>query len=222
MNNNIKKYFIKDPETPLHVKDNDPNKWEKRKDNSRKRGNKALQQIEEPPAPISQVLFYVNELLEFIKFDNEVKQRTIQIKQIELDNTKQLIIDNGIIAVNCHWIDYIYDKKTRRYTYYDSKYDIIKTEFDLSYSNDIIWLKFTTDGYLGVVAGSFDINFSYENTAGRLVNSVEKVWDETFVLIFPLTKDILNGRKKTDIETAVGNYLIEKGVPIIDFYSHNY
>lgn len=26
MNNNIKKYFIKDPETPLHVKDNDPNK----------------------------------------------------------------------------------------------------------------------------------------------------------------------------------------------------
>jgi predicted lipase len=83
-------------------------------------------------------------------------------------------------------------------------------------------LKFTTDGYLGVVAGSFDINFSYEKTAGRLVNSVGKVWDETFVLIFPLTKDILNGRKKTDIETAVGNYLIDKGVPIIDFYSHNY
>ena len=222
MNNNIKKYFIKDPETPLHVKDNDSNKWEKRKDNSRKRGNKALQQIDEPPVPISRVLFYVNELLEFIKIDNAVKQRTIQIKQIELDNTKQIIIDNGIIAVNCHWIDCIYDKKARKYTYYDSKYDIIKTEFNLSYPNDIIWLKFTTDGYLGVVAGSFDINFSYENTAGRLVNSVEKVWDETFVLIFPLTKDILNGRKKTDIETAVGNYLIDKGVPIIDFYSHNY
>lgn len=222
MNNNINKYFIKDPETPLPVKDNDSNRWKKLKDNSRKRGNKALQQVDEPPVPISRVLFYVNELLEYIKFDNAVKQKTIQIKQIELDNTKQLIIDNGIIAVNCQWIDSSYDQKAGKYTYYDSKYDIIKTEFDLSYPNDIIWLTFTTDGYLGVVATSFDINFSYESTAGRLVNSVEKVWDETFVLIFPLTKDILNGRKKTDIETAIGNYLIEKGVPIIDFYSHNY
>ena len=25
-----------------------------------------------------------------------------------------------------------------------------------------------------------------------------------------------------EIENAVGNYLIAKGVPIIDFYSHNY
>jgi hypothetical protein len=59
------------------------------------------------------------------------------------------------------------------------------------------------------------------NTAGILVHQLNKSWNDTFVLIFPLA-NIPDKYKRGDIERAVGNYLIDKKVPIIDFYSHNY
>ena len=83
-------------------------------------------------------------------------------------------------------------------------------------------MKFTDKGHLGVVAKSFDINFENDNTSGKLINEVGEKWDDSFVFIFPLAKEILNVYKKDDIERAIGNYLISKGIPIIDFYSHNY
>ena len=83
-------------------------------------------------------------------------------------------------------------------------------------------MKFTNKGHLGVVAKSFDINFESSNTSGKLLKEVDEKWDESFVFIFPLTKEILKVYEKGDVERAIGNYLISKGVPIIDFYSHNY
>lgn len=222
MSNNLDKYFIKNPETPAHVKDDDPDKWEKLKANSKKRGDKALEQIMKPPVFWIDVFNYVNEFFELLKTHNSDKKKTNQMKYIELDNRMQPVLENGIFAFNCCWTDCVYDQNIGRYTYYDHKYDIIKSEFELCSPNDIIWLKFTTDGYLGVVASGFDINFSYECTSGRLVNSVGKKWYDKCVLIFPLTKDILSVHNKKDMETAVGNFLIDKGVPIIDFYSHGY
>lgn len=139
--------------------------------------------------------------MELLKFHNGVKKKNVHIKHILLDNTQQLIVDNGIVAGHLPLMIRI----QKKYTYYDKKYDEIKVAFDLLIPQNIIWLKFTTDGYLGVVASSFDINFSYESTSGKLIDSVGKKWDETFVLIFPLTNDILLERNKTDIETAVGN-----------------
>ncbi len=108
------------------------------------------------------------------------------------------------------------------YTFWDTKYDSMKERFQLQYPSDIIWMKFTNKGHLGVIAKSFDINYRSDNNAGKLVEIIGEKWDDSFVFIFPLTKDILYGRKIGDIERAIGNYLIMKGVPIIDFYSHYY
>jgi hypothetical protein len=119
----------------------------------------------------------------------------------------------------------------------DIDYSKIQRDYNLADKRDIIWMKFTKDGCLGVVATSNDINFNkpeskkdYKkirnkrweyNTSGILVHNLCKSWDKTFVLIFPLI-DIPKGYRRGDIERVVGNYLIDKGVPIIDFYSHVY
>ncbi len=126
-------------------------------------------------------------------------------------------------------------------------YEKIKRDYVLDELGDIVWMKFTKDGYLGVVATSNDINFDIPNntaeydtkewrynsflkqkkwvwkhtTSGILVHQLGKVWDTSFVLVFPVF-NIPNGYTRGDIERAIGNYLIDKGVPIIDFYSHNY
>lgn len=41
---------------------------------------------------------------------------------------------------------------------------------------------------------------------------------EAYVLIFPLV-NIPDGLDRSDIESGIGNYLISKNVPILDFYS---
>ena len=129
----------------------------------------------------------------------------------------------AIIVKGCSWQAPKYDKNKRRYTSWDRKYDVIQEQFDLKVPQDILWLKFTEDGYLGVVADSFDINFKYDNSSGKLIRVIDKTqkWDTSFVVIFPLTKDLLTNKSRKEIETAVGNYLLEKGVAIIDYFSHN-
>lgn len=56
------------------------------------------------------------------------------------------------------------------------------------------------------------------------------MFDSTFVYIFPLTQQMIRTKAESnsyyrkyssaELELAVGNYLSNKGVPIIDFYSH--
>lgn len=122
-------------------------------------------------------------------------------------------------------------------------YSAIKNEYNLKDERDIVWMKFTVDGYLGVVATSNDINFDippssdeYDekvldtkkekeiwkwNSSGILVHKLMKKWDESFVLVFPLA-NIPDGYDRGDVEKAIGNYLIKKNVPIIDYFSHMY
>lgn len=126
-------------------------------------------------------------------------------------------------------------------------YNIIKNTYDLNDERDIVWVKFTKDGYIGVVAVSNDINFDipmskekynkkiqvynnwskqYEekwqhNTSGIIVHYLKKSWEDSFVLLFPL-KNIPKDLPRGDIERGIGNYLIDKEIPILDFYSHNY
>lgn len=123
----------------------------------------------------------------------------------------------------------------------------MQKEFELEDQRDLIWMKFTEDGYLGVVATSNDINFDiphnandydrkhkvynaylkkYEddwvhNSSGIIVHKLGKRWDKTFVLVFPL-KDIPIGYTRGDVEKAVGNMLKDNNVPILDCYSHLY
>jgi len=128
-------------------------------------------------------------------------------------------------------------------------YDQLKEKYHLADERDIVWLKFTKSGHVGVVASSNDIGFDipqneseyntqikvynkfekcYEvnwkyTTSGILVHSVKEKWDESFVLVFPLES---NGKpcryNRHEIEIAIGNYLEKNNVPIIDYYSHNY
>ena len=134
---------------------------------------------------------------------------------------------------------------TAEITLNDFNHSTLITYEEITSKADIIWMKFTTDHYLGVVACSNDINFdippnntSYDvprrlihgkvtkwkyNSSGILIHSLGLNWDQSFVLVFPLI-GLAPGKEGTkqrhEIENGVGNYLLSKNVPIIDFYSH--
>ncbi|WP_294855270.1 hypothetical protein [Oscillibacter sp.] len=98
-------------------------------------------------------------------------------------------------------------------------YEIIKRQYNLNNQSDLVWLRFTDDGYLGVVASSNDINFDQNTNSFKLINHIKQKWDENLILIVPLP-GIYNKDERVEIEKMIGNYLIEKKVPIIDYYSH--
>lgn len=100
-------------------------------------------------------------------------------------------------------------------------YNELKEQYNLNSNKHIVWMKFTLDGYLGVVAGSDDINFDMINTtSGKIISYLDKTWDETLLLIFPLP--FIGDKERSDIECGIGNYLINKKVAILDYYSHQY
>lgn len=218
---NIEAFFAENPDTPPRT--TDATTYLQRKSNWGKRIAKAKEQAELKPVSFSKVFALANE---FINMLGNMSDEKKSITTFVLDDENQMIIlDKGIIGCierACSWEKPKWNKEKKMYDKYDSKYDKIKEKFDLRYPSDIIWMKFTDEGHLGVVAKSFDINFGDSNSSGKLLKEVGEKWDDSFVFIFPLTKDILSVYKKDDIERAIGNYLISKGVPIIDFYSHNY
>jgi rubrerythrin len=148
-------------------------------------------------------------------------------------------------------IDYVRKilNDTVQYTTLKEDYAKIKDLYHLADERDIVWLKFTQTGHVGVVACSNDIGFDipqdesdynikvrvynkfkkcYEDrwkytTSGILVHSVNEQWDESFVLVIPLESENQPCRyNRHEIEIAIGNYLAKNNVPIIDYYSHNY
>lgn len=116
-------------------------------------------------------------------------------------------------------------------------YEKIAIEYGLKKEADIIWIKLASNGAVGVVCASDDVNLQmpscpedYDakspngdwlyNTAGIILHKLGMTW-QPFVIIFPLP-GIPKGYRRGDIEQAVGNMLIEAEVPIIDYYSHCY
>lgn len=186
------------------------------------RRDMANEQARLAPTPVCTVFSYANEFLEKLRASNGCKKPNIQVDSIELDGLQQIIIDNGMIVRKCSWQDHRYDEGAGEYVFWDPKYDVICERFQLENPADIVWLKFTKQGHLGVVAVSHDINHEKDTTSGQLVAHVNEDWDNSFVLIFPLTPEIRGNWYRGDIERALGNYLISLGVPIIDYYSHNY
>ena len=184
------------------------------------RNDKAAEQADMEAVEPQLVYQYVNEIIELFRKANGFAEPLIRKSSLILDGTEHEIADNGIIVRGCNWEAPYYDKKSNRYTKWDSKYDEIARVFDLKKPSDLVWLKFTKNKHLGVVAKSFDINYSDSNSSGILVNEVKESWDDTYVYIFPLTSEILGNYSTGDLELAIGNYLIEKKVPIIDYYSH--
>ena len=162
--------------------------------------NKAEEQAMLVPVEIKEIIAYTNEFLKILGMSP---------------------IENPIIDLVRNKLDY----------------KQIKNESGSNDERDIVWMKFTQDNYLGVVAASSDVNFNIPtskddynikkngkwayNTSGIIIHHLNKKWNKDFVLIFPLV-NIPQGLQRGDIERGIGNYLISKQVPILDFYSHNY
>lgn len=115
-------------------------------------------------------------------------------------------------------------------------YKCLKDKYRLADERDIVWMKFTKDNYLGVVADSNDINFDIPNdrnmydekrenglwkynSSGILIHYLGKEWDSSFVLICPIIK-FPEEKNWHFIEKSIGDFLIEKNIPILDYYSH--
>ena len=194
------------------------------------RNKKAADQAALEPVSFSKVYSYINEFLEAVRKDNGFEEEIIRVDSIRLGEKEGEIINNGIIIRDYKWSDPKWDEKKKTYVKYDDKYEVIKAKFSLERVTDILWFKFTKEGHLAVVASSCDINWKNNTSCGILVNETGECFDESFVFVFPLTQHMVrtkddpksHNRKYSveDLERGVGNYLIGKGVPIIDFFSH--
>lgn len=195
------------------------------------RNDKASKQAKLPPESISRVYSLVNEILEMIREETlgDQYEKVVCCKSIDLGRGVRAVrIDNGLLVTGNNWIPSVYGQSR-----HDHKYDVIAKEFGLANYWDVVWIKFTSKGHIRVVGKGSDIGI-INNSKGELVSSVfltkevgQKL-DDSFVMIFPLAPDILNlplikncVDRNGMIELAIGNYLISKGVPIIDYYSHN-
>lgn len=219
MNVDINKYFIPNTEATF-VTNEGKICLEGINYRGNKRVPKAREQASLKPVPVEKVIQLINT---FVNDLNGIETDYGSNSTICLDGIEHEIINNVICAKGCIWKLPIYSKTKQKYTFYDDKYDEIKKQFDLEYPNDIVWIKFTIDGFVGVVADSFDINFAYDNTSGELLHKLtpEKEWNSSFVIIIPVTKEMKVKWTRKQIETAIGEYLIGNEVPIIDYYSHN-
>ena len=118
-------------------------------------------------------------------------------------------------------------------------YENIKTDYQLKNKGDLVWLKMTSDGHLLCVACGADINLRQvplyadcdaKDSKGKwryssssiIVSKLQKKLLKRYVLCFPLRGIEDTPFSRHDIEVAVGRYLIAQGVPILDYYSHNY
>jgi len=124
-------------------------------------------------------------------------------------------------------------------------YSNIKEKYKLSNEKDIIWMKFAkASGLLCLVcvASSNDVNHripSHQdqyylrnpkgtrpkwkwNTSGIIVHNLGLEYDDSFVLVFPLSNLSNNPSRltKEDVELGIGEYLLSQGIPILDRYSH--
>ena len=173
------------------------------------RFDKAKSEVKKQKVAIDVIIDYVNDFYE----------------KLGMDRCENPIFKNPPISNDSHRV------------IKDEFYELVKDKYNINDAKDIVWMIFTKDGYLGLVALSNDINFdiaknesdykagkndpNYHHTKGILVHYVGKEWDESFVLVFPL-KNIPSELNRHEVERGIGNYLISKNVPIIDFYSHNY
>lgn len=169
---------------------------------------------------------------EYLKSQNLTKDK---FKQRVIEYTIESLDSLGIdLDTTNRYLNFSIDKCEQNGINID--YKNIQKEFDLADVRDIVWMKFTSSGALGVVASSNDVNFQkprtikeYDkkqqngrweyNTSGIIIDCLGETWDESFVLIFPI-KSIPKGMTRHGVEKRIGNHLIDKGIPILDYYSH--
>ncbi|EEV33781.1 predicted protein [Enterococcus gallinarum EG2] len=153
------------------------------------------------------------------KAAEELRKQKYPIDQI-ISFTIEFLQKYGLKNAQCEYLvgNNVSNLLTPRARY--NKYNEIQRKFQLNSRKHLVWMKFTKSGYLGVVAASDDINFDLTNTSGEIISHLKQDWDKSFILVFPLPN--ICDKERSDIECGIGNYLIKKDVPILDFYSHRY
>jgi hypothetical protein len=176
------------------------------------------------------------------RFDKAEDQFKILPK--ELDKKIELV-NEALVLLG---IDEVTNPKYTNFTVMSDKrikidYRHIAQQYGLNSEKHLIWMKDTKSGHTGVVAASNDCNFDIPsnegdyncttdgkcknrnnkwkyNTSGIIIHKLGQVWNEDFILLFPL-KGICD-ESLGDIECGIGEYLISKGTPILDYYSHTF
>lgn len=158
------------------------------------------------------------------KYEKQLKDGRAKSEKEIVDIVNDFIRKTGqSLATNFDNIFEVKKTQTRRIDY--SK---IKELAEIEDKNDIVWIKLNKNGCISVIGTSCDIYFTdnaKKNTSSGKINLyLEQEWNEDKVLIFPL-KNLSknpNNLDRSDIESGIGNYLISRDVPILDYYSHNY
>lgn len=125
--------------------------------------------------------------------------------------------------------------------YKDKKieYEIIDadlTQKKLGKEGECFFIQFTDDGYVVVVGAGYDYGISkndrYLNV--KIINALDKKWSNKAILVFVKGIKPVKGRCgagydntckhllqcRNGVEMYLGEYLIEKKIPILNFYSH--
>ena len=196
----------------------------------RTRTDKAIEQAKLPSVPWEYVYAHINNFLEIIRKENGYTDSNVQFKPIKLDGVPATIWDNGIVIEGTSKWESVWNRAEKKYDTLDKKYFEIKDKFDLERETDIIWLKMTTKGHVAVIAKGCDINWNSDNSSGKLVQAVGEELCPDLLFIFPITRQMTREKKNpkswerkfstAELELGVGNYLLDQGIPIIDYYSH--
>ena len=189
----------------------------------------AVRQAELNPTPITEVIKLCNEFVGLMQEVPEAK-RMACIEPFYLStNTNGLIIDNILLVSGGKWISE-FSQSEHRYTKVDRKYRKIEEKFELDSFTDIVWVVFTENGFVKVVGKGADLFQTTKTndqgeialrTAEKLVRFVHDKSNLTCAIIIPVNRKKLKFSTEK-VELGLGNYLISKGVAIIDYFSHNY
>lgn len=199
----LEKYFEKYPGTP------GTRAGGSIRNGNTKRFDKGKEQLNLLPVDVQVIIDYTNDFL------NKIGIKTIENPIVKFGKNEDCHYTN-LFAIN---------------------YKLIKSKNGLYSQKDIIWMKFTKNGHLGIVMQGDNIDFDFPQneedykkknnrkwkfpTSGVIIHYLGEEWNNEFVLLFPLT-NMPKHLNRYLVRRGIGNYLIDKGVPILDFYSHNY
>lgn len=116
-------------------------------------------------------------------------------------------------------------------------YKKISETYGTNGEGHIIWVQFVISGHVAVVGAGKDIGFPKNENRGTwmILSKLSNVeWDRTEVVIIPIRELDMNSyglkyihkhgnnilKCRNGVEHCIGEYLIEKGVPILNYYQH--
>ena len=120
-------------------------------------------------------------------------------------------------------------------------YEEIRTKYDTNGAGHLIWIQFTQSGHVAVVGAGKDIGFPKNPSRGTALilskikeEKPEAEWDTNKVILIPIkgldreSYGLKNIHKhgnnvlkcRNGVEHCIGEYLIKKGVPVLNLYQH--